>query len=169
MAKKIKYRLQVLLDLKFRAKRKAEVELARAIKALEEEKEQLKELEDEKKEIEAKIENEQQEMRDKVATGEAVMKDPQYHLNFIRKLKDDLEDCENRIEKQKEAIKRAEKKLQRCRTGYIIAAQELNVMEQHKELWHKKQKQILTKQDEKMMNELGNTIHQMNQFRNQAG
>lgn len=39
MAKKEKYRLQVLLVIKERAKRQAEINLARALKQLEEEKE----------------------------------------------------------------------------------------------------------------------------------
>ncbi len=161
MPKKPKYRLQVLILLKERAKKKCEVALAKAIKALKEEKEKLEELKEEKKKIELRIQEEKKEMRDKVAGGDAKIKDPQVHLNFLRKLDEDLEEIERKIEEQKEAVRRAEKHLQRCRTNYIIAAQELNMMEKHKELWEKKINNALTAEENKMLNELGNVIHQM--------
>ena len=161
MAKKAKYRLQVLLILKERAKRACEVALAKAIKKLKEEKDKLVELEKEKKKIEARIAEEKLEMRTKVSGGDAKMKDPQVHLNFIRKLEEDLEEMERKIEEQKEEIKKAEKHLQRCRTDYIIAAQEQNMMEKHKELWHKKINNELNMAENKILNELGNVIHQM--------
>jgi hypothetical protein len=38
-------------------------------------------------------------------------------------------------------------------------------MEKHKELWTKKQAAELTAGENKMLNELGNVIHQMNKMR----
>lgn len=163
MAKKAKYRLTVLVIIKERAKKDAEVALAKALKELEEEKEKLKKLTQEKKKIEDHIEKERMEMSLRVARGDALVKDPQIRLSFIRKLKEDLEDVEKKIEEQKEEIKRAERKLQRCRNQYIIAAQELNTMERHRELWEKKQKRALNAEENKQMNELGNVIHQLHQ------
>jgi len=165
MAKKTKYRLQVLLNLKEREKRRCEIELAKAIRKLEEEKKKLKELENQKIELEERIAHEREEMRSKVSGGDAKIKDPQVHLNFIRKLQEDLEELERKIEDQKNEVKLAERGVQRCRANYILAAQELNVMEKHKELWEKKMKKELSLEESKMMNELGNTIHQMNKMR----
>ncbi len=165
MAKKPKYRLQVLLVIKERAKRAAEIALAKAFKKLEEEKQKLKELEDEKLKLEERIEHEFSEMRAKVNSGDAKMKDPQVHLNFIRKLKEDLEELDKRIEDQKEQIRLAEKHVQRCRADYMLAAQEMDVMKKHKELWEKKLQNQLNATDNKMMNELGNVIHQMNKMK----
>lgn len=159
--KKQKYRLQVLLDIKFRAKRQAEIVLAKAIKKLKEEEEKLKELELEKKKIEEKIHKERNAMFVKVSGGGAMAKDPQVHKNFIRKLEEDLEEQERKIEEQKEVIKQAQKALQRARQDYLIAAQELNIMEKHKELWEKKIRKELTALEDKEMNELGQTIHQI--------
>lgn len=164
MAKKPKYRLQVLIVIKQRAKKACEIALAKAIKKLEEERKTLERLEEEKKQMEKRIEEEKSEMRVKVATGSAIMKDPQMHLNFIRKLTEDLAAQERKIEEQKEQIKRAEKQVQRCRSNYILAAQELNTMEQHKELWTKKMQKALSAAEDKQMNELGNVIHQMNKI-----
>lgn len=165
MAKQPKYRLQVLLVIKERAKRKAEIELSKALQQLELERKKLKELEEEKKKIEERIKKEQSEMREKVSSGDALIKDPQVHLNFIRKLKEDLEEVERKIENQKEEIKKAEKKVQRCRANYVLAAQELNTMQKHKELWQKKLNHELSMEENKLMNEIGNVIHQMNKSR----
>lgn len=165
MAKKPKYRLQVLITLRERKKRDAEIALAKALRKLKEEQEKLKELELEKEKLLERIKNEQQAMRDKVAGGNALIKDPQVHLNFLRKLKEDLEELEKKIEEQKEEIKRAEKRVARARSDYMIAAQELNIMEQHKELWEKKTQRELTAAENKMLGELGNVIHGMNKMR----
>ncbi len=165
MAKKIKYRLQVLLVIKERAKKAKEIELARAVQKLNEERKKLEVLEEEKRAIEKRVEEEKEEMRHKVASGNAVMRDPQGFLNFLRKLKEDIEAKEQAIEEQKDVIKQAEKYLQRCRSAYVLAAQELNMMEKHKELWLKKQAFELGAAENKMLNELGNVIHQMNKLR----
>jgi hypothetical protein len=45
------------------------------------------------------------------------------------------------------------------------AATELNVMEKHRELWAKKQAQVLSAWENKQMNELGNALHQINKMR----
>lgn len=165
MAPKPKYRLQVLLIIKERAKKAAEIALAKALKQLAEEEKKLKELEEEKKRIEERIAKERREMHEKIAGGGALIKDPQVRQNFLRKLGEDLEEMERKIEEQKEAIRQAKIRVQRCRQDYIIAAQELNVMEKHKELWLKKLKKELTAKEDKLMNELGQVVHQMNKMR----
>lgn len=161
MAKKQKYRLQVLVTLKEKAKKQAEIALARAIMALKAEEEKLKKLEAEKLKIEERIAKERREMHDEVASGQAKAKDPQVRMNFLRKLKEDLEELERKIVEQKEAIHQAKLKVARARQDYILAAQELNMMEKHRELWEKKNKKILDDKENKVLGELGQVIHQM--------
>lgn len=158
-----KYRLQALLILKERAKRSAEIELSKALKKLKEEEEKLAKLEQEREEILQKIVDQRDEMSREVGSGKAVMQDPQFRLNFVRKLKEDLADKEQEIEEQKQVIQQAETRVQRARQDYIIAAQEENMMLKHKELWEKKLQQQLNAEENKQMNELGQVIHQMNQ------
>ena len=153
-----------MIVIKERAKKACEIALAKAIQKLEQERKTLERLEEERKKMVERIEEEKSEMRVKVAAGNAIMKDPQMHLDFIRKLTEDLEEQDRKIEEQKEQIKRAEKNVQRCRNNYILAAQELNTMEQHKELWTKKMQKELSAEENKQMNELGNVIHQMNKM-----
>ncbi|MBI2339095.1 MAG: hypothetical protein HYU99_01850 [Deltaproteobacteria bacterium] len=165
MAKRPKYRLEVLLKMKERAKRAAQLALARAIKALEEEKEKLKRLKDKKEEIRKKREKARSDMRDKVAGGQSRIKESQFHLNYIMKLEEDEKAIDREIEEQKEAVAVAEEKLKRARRDYVDAAQELNIMEKHKELWQKKERHILSALENKQMNELANTVYQMNRMR----
>ncbi len=165
MQKKPKYRLQVLLVIKEKAKRLAEIELAKAIKKLKDEREKLEELEKELKVKQDKVTEEKGLMGIKVASGDAKMRDPQEYLNFIEVLKEDVVKAQEKIDDQKVIIQRAEKRVSRTRSSYVIAAQEMNVMEKHKELWTKKMLQELSASENKMLNELGNVVHQMNKFR----
>ena len=165
MPKKPKYRLEVLLQMKERAKRTSEMALARAIRALEEEKEKLKKLEEKKKEIRMKREKARTEMRQKVAGGQSRIKETQFHLNYMTKLEDDEKTVDREIEEQKEEVTTAQDKLKRARRDYVDAATELNTMKKHKELWSKKERQALSALENKQMNELAGTVHQMNRMR----
>ena len=162
MATKAKYRLQVLLVIKERAKKQTEIALARALQKLAAEEKKLQELEEEKQKIEKRIADERSALFDKIAGGDALMKDPQVRQNFLRKLAEDLEDVERRIEDQKEVIRQAKLKVQRCRQDYILAAQELNIMQQHKDLWEKKVRKELNEKEDKLMNEIGQVVFEMN-------
>lgn len=165
MARKQAYRLQVLLLIKEKAKKKTEVNLAKALTQLEEEKEKLKKLKGVKENIIENRKRVQKNMRDHVASGQARIKDSQYHLGYVRKLDEDEESIGKEIKEQEEALDLAKQKLKRARRDYIDAATELNIMEQHKELWMKKQQQALSALENKQMNELGNTVFQMNKMR----
>lgn len=161
MPKRPKYRLQVLVTLKERAKKRAEIALAKAIIALRAEEEKLKKLEEEKTKLVARIAKERRDMHNEVAGGGARAKDPQVRLNFLRKLGEDLEELERKIERQKDVIAQAHLKVARYRQDYILAAQELNMMEKHRELWEKKLRKNLDAKENKVLNELGLVIHQM--------
>lgn len=165
MAKKEKYRLEAMLKLKLRQKRTSEIALAKAIKKLEEEKNKREKLLALKKEIEAKREGARGKMREKVLSGNSRIQDSQFHLGFMEKLKEDNERMDAEIKEQDEVIERAAEKLKRARRDYMDAASELNIMEKHKELWQKKVNDRLTALEDKQMNELGNTVFQMNKMR----
>jgi flagellar export protein FliJ len=159
-----KYRLQALLVIKQRLKKKAEAALALAIKTLMEAKEKLKKLEEEKKEIVRKWEESRKEMKAKIAMG-ALVGEGNVHVNFLRKLKEDEEAKEEEIQDQKQAAAEAEDAVKLARKEYIEACKELRVMEKHKELWEKKVKAELSRKEEREMDELGSVIHQLRKFR----
>lgn len=161
MAKKEKYRLQAMLTVKYRNKRNAEIELAKSVKALKEEEEKLQELEEEKQEIIQRREDARRDHALKVASGESQVSESQGHMNFIKKLLEDEEKKDEEIEEQKGVVQQAEERVAQAKRDYIDACKEVKIMEKHKELWRKKQKQQLEKEEAKVMNELGNVLHQL--------
>lgn len=164
--KKLKYRLEALLRLKMRMKRRAEVLLAKALKKLQEEKEKLKKLEEELEEIIQRWKEARQEMRMQMDKGGAAGVG-QRHVNFMRKLKEDEEAKREEIVDQEQVIEEAELAVAKARREYMRAAQDLQVMEKHKELWFKKENGILNKLEAKKLDELGQVIHQLREWRSE--
>lgn len=159
-----KYRLEALLRIKQRLKKKAEVRLAHAIKALMEAREKLKKLEEEKAEIIRKWEESRKDMKAKMISGPMVG-EGNVHVNYLKKLKEDEEAKEEEIEDQKQVVEEAEEGVALARREYIDACKELQVMEKHKELWEKKVKAEITRREAREMDELGNVIHQLRRMR----
>ena len=159
--KKEKYRLQPLLDVRIRNKRNAEIELGRTIRLLKEEQERLVKLEDEKKAIIQQREDARKEMSEMLRMGESVVSDSHGHLNFIKRLVEDEAKKDEEIENQKIQIEKAEERVASAKRDYIDACKEVKIMEKHKELWQKKLKQKLEYEEQKVMNELGNVVHQL--------
>lgn len=164
--KKLKYRLEALLQLKLRLKRRAEILLAKALKKLLDEKEKLKKLEEELEKIIQDWKDARLEMRAMMDKG-GVAGVGQRHVNFMRKLKDDEEEKKEEISDQEQVIEDAELAVAKARREYMRAAQEVQVMEKHKELWFKKENGILNKQESKKLDELGQVIHQLREWREQ--
>jgi flagellar export protein FliJ len=164
MSPKPKYRLQALLTLRGRLKKKAEMALARAIKELNEAKERLKKLEKEKERIVEEYEQARKDMAQQMLGASSVGKGNVY-VNFLRKLKEDEEAKEEEIEDQKQVVQEKEDGVAMARRDYIDAAKQLQVMEKHKELWEKKLRKELSMREQREMNELGNSIHQLRRWR----
>lgn len=164
MARKEKYRLEPLVRMKERQKKRTEMALARAIRELKTEEEKLEKLRELKREIGRKRDKARSDMRRKVASGSSVIKDSQFHLSFIEKLKEDEDRVDREIADQEEAVKQAKEKLKRARRDYIDAATELNMMQKHRELWEKKQARLLSAVENKQMGELAQVVYQMNKM-----
>jgi flagellar export protein FliJ len=164
---KPRYRLQALLTLRARMKKQAEFALARALKALQDAKDRLKELEEEKEKILEQQEKARSEMTGRMNAA-AMVGEGNVYVNFLRKLKDDESDKEEEIEDQRGVIREKEEAVAVARREYIDAAKQLRVMEKHKELWEKKQRQELSRREQKEMDELGGTIHQLRKWRGES-
>ncbi|MBI1910174.1 MAG: hypothetical protein HYS22_08410 [Deltaproteobacteria bacterium] len=160
---KVRYRLQPLLEIKSRAKKKAEIALARAIVKLEAEKKKLERLKEEKKEIVRKRKEYREKLHQKIASGVSAVRDSQAHINYLRRLEEEEKEKEKEIEDQKEVIVGAETAVKRARRDYVDAAKELRIMEKHKALWWKKVERAINVKEEREMDELGNLIHQLRQ------
>lgn len=159
-----KYRLQALLVIKERLKKKAEILLAQGIARLKEAKEKLEQLKSEKEEIIKKWEEAREEMAADMSSGGTIF-DGNIHSNWLRALKEDEETKQEEIEDQEVVVEEAENALREAKREYIDACKELQIMEKHKELWEKKLKEKLTKKEEKELDELGQNIHELKRWR----
>lgn len=163
MAKK-KYRLEALLRIKLQERKKAEAALARALAELQKARKRLKELEEAKETIVAR----QKEARGRMAEavrGGGLVGEGCFHVNFLRKLKEDLESKKEEIEDQKGVIEECREEVAKMRRRYVEAVKQLRVMEEHKALWVRKVRREITRQEEREMDELGQTIHRLKRWR----
>ena len=165
---KPKYRLEALLRIKARMKKRAEMALARAIIELKKAKERLEELKEEKERIVERWEEARKEMRAEMDAG-VVVKKGNVHVNFMRKLKEDEEAKQEEIEDQEAVVEDCEAAVARARREYIEAAKQLQIMEKHKELWEKKVRNEISSREVKEMDELGGTIHKLKNWRGEKG
>lgn len=165
MAKKEKYRLETMLQVRLRNKRNAEIELGKALKVLKQEEARLRDLEEEKRDIARRREDSRRDHSLKVASGESRVSESHSHMNFIKKLQEDEDQKDKEITAQQQVVKQAEQKVALKKRDYIAACKEVKIMEKHKELWKKKLKVQLEKEEAKVMNELGNVLHTLRAMR----
>jgi flagellar biosynthesis chaperone FliJ len=157
------YRLQALLDIRTRAKEEAEQAFSNAVKALEKEKAEQKRLEQE-------LEQRKAERKQKVAaylqqviakgggvSGFTMMN------RFEERLKDEEAQLALEIERQKEAVKVAERQVEQKRREMAEAAKELKAIEKHKETWTKQLRAERQAKEELNQEEIGNTLFLMRQ------
>ncbi|MBT3182530.1 MAG: hypothetical protein HN337_08505 [Deltaproteobacteria bacterium] len=152
------------MTIKARMKRRAEVALAKAIKALTEAREKLEELQEEKDKIIERWHEARKEMRSQMDVG-VMVGNGNVHVSFMRKLKEDEEKKEEEIDDQEMVVEECESHVAGARRDYIDAAKELQVMEKHKELWEKKVRNEINRKEQLELDELGGTIHQLRKWR----
>lgn len=158
------YRLEALLRVKQQEKRRQAILLAKALRQLEEEKKKLKELEASLKILKQNRKNARDRMAVEMQAGGAIGEGC-HHVNFLRKMKEEIEAKNEEIEDQKLEVEEAVERTAKARKQYIQAIKELRVMEKHKELWRKKVAKEISRREEKEMDELGQTIHSLRKWR----
>ena len=142
-----------------RAEEEAKQAFAEAMKALEAEKKKLKDLEEDlarrKSERKAKIQAYMMEIMKKGANPTGMTQ-----LNrFEARLKDEEAQVALEIERQKEAVREAEKTLEQKRAEMAEAAKEKKAIEKHKENWQKQVKYERQQKEDMNTEEIGNTLH----------
>ncbi|AKF80753.1 flagellar assembly protein FliH [Myxococcus sp. MISCRS1] len=152
------YRLQTLLDMRTRAKEEAEQAFSDAIKALEREKVELQRLMDE-------LERRKRERKEKVAAYLKEIMAKGAGINgmnmmgrFEERLKDEEAQVALEVERQREAVKVAERLVEQRRREMAEAAKELKAIEKHKETWQKQVKHERQQREELSQEEIGNAL-----------
>ncbi|HLM44796.1 MAG TPA: flagellar assembly protein FliH [Myxococcaceae bacterium] len=157
------YRLQVLLEMRERAKEEAENAFSDAVKALEKEKAELKRLEEELARRKAERKQKVKEYLDQVMAKGAGIKGLTMMNRYEERLKDEEAQVALEIERQKEAIKVAERLVEQRRREMAEAAKELKAIEKHKETFQKQIRAERQAREELNQEEIGNTLFLMRQ------
>ena len=157
------YRLETLLEMRARAKEEAEQAFSAAIKALEKEKVELKRLEEDLER--RKVERKQKVMAylNEVMAKGAGINGMNMMSRFEQRLKDEEAQVALDIERQKEAIKVAEKLVEQRRREMAEAAKELKAIEKHKENWKKQVRYERQQREEMTQEEIGSALFQARQ------
>ena len=152
------YRLETLLEMRSRAKEEAEQAFSAAIKAAEKEKAELKRLEEDLER--RKVERKQKVMAylNEVMAKGAGISGMNMMGRFEQRLKDEEAQVGLDIERQKEAVKVAERLVEQRRREMAEAAKELKAIEKHKETWSKQVKQERQQREELTQEEIGNAL-----------
>lgn len=153
------YRLQTLLEMRERAEEEAKQAFSDAMKALAAEQQKLKDLEADlerrKVERKAKVQAFLQEVLKKGANPNGMTQ-----MNrFEARLKDEEAQVALDIERQKEAVRQAEKLVEQRRTEMAEAAKEKKAIEKHKDNWKKQVRYERQQKEEMNQEEIGNTLH----------
>jgi flagellar export protein FliJ len=152
------YRLETLLEMRARAKEEAEQAFSAAIKALEKEKAELKRLEEDlarrKAERKAKV---MAYLNEVMAKGAGV-NGMNMMGRFEQRLKDEEAQVALDIERQREAVKVAERTVEQRRAQMAEAAKELKAIEKHKENWQKQIKHERQQREELTQEEIGSAL-----------
>ncbi|WP_309889454.1 flagellar assembly protein FliH [Archangium sp.] len=157
------YRLQVLLEMRERAKEEAENAFSDAVKALEKEKAELKRLEEDLAKRKAERKQKVKEYLDQVMAKGAGIKGLTMMNRYEERLKDEEAQVALEIERQKEAIKVAERLVEQRRREMAEAAKELKAIEKHKETFQKQIRAERQAREELNQEEIGNTLFLMRQ------
>ena len=160
------YRLQTLLEIRERAEEEAKNAFSVAVRALAAENEALKALE---VDLEQRKANRKQRVQEHLAEvmqkgggagGFAAMN------RFEARLKDEEAQVGLEIERQKEAVRQAEKLVEERRREMAEAAMEKKAIEKHKETWTKQVRFERQQKEDLNQEEIGNTLH-LQRTRNQ--
>jgi flagellar biosynthesis chaperone FliJ len=157
------YRLQVLLEMRERAKEEAENAFSDAVKALEKEKAELKRLEEDLAKRKAERKQKVKAYLDQVMAKGAGINGLTMMNRYEERLKDEEAQVALEIERQKEAIKVAERLVEQRRREMAEAAKELKAIEKHKETFQKQVRAERQAREELNQEEIGNTLFLMRQ------
>ena len=157
------YRLQVLLEMRERAKEEAEQAFSNAVKALEKEKAEQKRLEEDLAKRKAERKQKVKAYLDQVMAKGAGINGLTMMNRYEERLKDEEAQVALEIERQKEAVKVAERLVEQRRREMAEAAKELKAIEKNKENFQKQVRAERQAREELNQEEIGNTLFLMRQ------
>lgn len=159
MSKMPAYRLQMVLEQREAEKKKKEEQLAETQKALREEKKKLEELEEERRQVDVRKEQATQDFHARMMQpGCNIAEEADRHDWYQKAQNAEAERIDGEIAAQKQAIRRAEQRVEEARHELTQAATELQAMEKHKEKWTKEVKREIAEKEQLQQEEIGEAM-----------
>lgn len=153
------YRLATLVKLRERKKEEAERYLATCLNALREEQERLREMEEELDRMIAKREAKMREYAEKSMRGEMSAQSVVGANVYIERLKEQEEAQRAAIDGQKGVIRQRQEDVDGARQDVMVATQDLQALEKHREKWEEEVKRERMVREENRMDEIAQAIH----------
>lgn len=160
MARKPKYRLQTLLDMRERAKQNAELHLAERLKALKEATDEQARLEKTLADMIADRERRKREYAEKTLRGEMDARGATQAETYLKLLREKEDRQRQAVDAHKQVVAQREQEVVDARKALAAATQELKAMEKHKERWADEVRRAQEAREEETLDEIGQSIHQ---------
>lgn len=153
-----KYRLQIVLDKRQKAKEDAEKSLVEAQKALEAEKQKelqcVQAVEDAKK----IKENAKVELNQKIFEGKLSVEKIRMGKDHLKSLDFEIKKAEQKLEEQRVRVREAESFLEQRRTELVEKTKDFQAIEKHKEKWAENLKKEIENAEQNEQEEIGNVL-----------
>jgi hypothetical protein len=153
-----KYRLQIVLDKRQKAKEDSEKALGAAQKALEEEKKKEAQCVQAVEDAKQHKENAKIELNQKILAGELSVEKIRMGKDHLKSLDFEIKKAEEKLERQREKVKEAELFVEQRRTELLEKTKDFQAIDKHKEKWKENIKKEIETAEQNEQEEIGNVL-----------
>jgi hypothetical protein len=153
------YRLQIVLEQREREKKEKEEQLAETQKALRAEQKKLEEKIAERKQVDVKKNQASANFQAALLRpGCAISEEAERHDWYQKSLDAEAARLDQQVAQQRQAVRRAEQRVEDAKLELVKAATEVQAMEKHKENWTKQVKKELAEKEQMQQEEIGEAM-----------
>ena len=153
-----KYRLQIVLDKRQKAKEDAEKALGEAQKALEVEKQKEAQCVQDVADAKQRKEDAKIELNKKILDGKLSIEKIRMGKDHLKSLDFEIKKAEQKLEEQRVRVKEAELFLEQRRNELLEKTKDFQAIEKHKEKWKENIKKEIDNAEQNEQEEIGNVL-----------
>ena len=153
-----KYRLQIILDKRQKAKEDAEKALGEAQKALEVEKQKEAQCVQAVADAKQRKEDAKTELNQKILDGKLSIEKIRMGKDHLKSLDFEIKKAEQKLEEQRVRVKEAEQFIEQRRNELLEKTKDFQAIEKHKEKWKENIKKELDNAEQNEQEEIGNVL-----------
>jgi flagellar export protein FliJ len=153
-----KYRLQIVLDKRQKAKEDAEKALGEAQKALDAERKKEAQCVQAVEDAKQRKENAKKELNQKILEGKLSVDKIRMGKDHLKSLDFEIKKAEERLEQQRQNVREAEAFVEQRRSELIEKTKDYQAIEKHKEKWAENIKKELETAEQNEQEEIGNVL-----------